>query len=114
MPATVISSQPDRIVLQIEVPVDSNNMLSLEDSLQRELNEAGLLGTKELLELLERFEPTNKAPFIFNQQRWSHKGKVIKHYETLYGSVPVERSVYQGTRGGTTLAPLDILSLIHI
>lgn len=105
MPATVISSQPDRIVLQIEVPVDSNNMLSLEDSLQRELNEAGLLGTKELL---ERFEPTNKAPFIFNQQRWSHKGKVIKHYETLYGSVPVERSVYQGTRGGTTLAPLDI------
>ena len=48
MPATVISSQPDRIVLQIEVPVDSSNMLSLEDNLQGELNEAGLLGTKKL------------------------------------------------------------------
>ncbi|WP_419536495.1 hypothetical protein [Endozoicomonas sp.] len=36
-----------------EVSIDSGNMLNLEDSLQRALNEAGQLGTKELLGLFE-------------------------------------------------------------
>lgn len=104
MPASVIARQPKTIVLQIEVPIESGNMLNLEDGLQRALNEAGQLGTQELLKL---FEPPNKEPIVVNQQKWSYKGKVLKHYETLYGCVPMERSVYQGVRGGVTLAPLD-------
>ncbi|MES9943302.1 MAG: ISKra4 family transposase, partial [Candidatus Thiodiazotropha sp. 6PLUC7] len=79
-------------------------MLILEDSLQQALNEAGQLGTRELLEL---FEPPNKEPIVVKQQKWNYKGKVLKHYESLYGSVPMKRSVYQGVRGGSTLAPLD-------
>ncbi|MCF1432241.1 MAG: ISKra4 family transposase [Shewanella sp.] len=104
MPATVISRQPKSIVLQIEVPIESGDMLILEDSLQQALNEAGQLGTRELLEL---FEPPNKEPIVVKQQKWNYKGKVLKHYESLYGSVPMKRSVYQGVRGGSTLAPLD-------
>ncbi|MBO9497494.1 hypothetical protein J7438_25905 [Thalassotalea sp. G20_0] len=79
------------------MPIESDNMMNLEDGLQRALNEAGQLGTQELLKL---FEPPNKEPIVVNQQKWSYKGKVLKHYETLYGCVPVERSVYQGVRGG--------------
>ena len=105
MPASVIARKPKTIVLQIEVPIESGNMLDLEDGLQRVLNEAGQLGTKELLEL---FEPPNKDPIVVNQQKWSYKGKVLKRYETMYGCVPMERSVYQGVRGGVTLAPLDL------
>ncbi|MBO9484767.1 ISKra4 family transposase, partial [Salinisphaera sp. G21_0] len=105
MPASVISSQPKSIVLQIEVSIDSDNMLTLEESLQRALNDAGQLGTQELL---KSFEPCNKEPIVVNQQKWNYKGKVLKHYETLYGSVPMERSVYQGVRGGSTLAPIDL------
>lgn len=104
MPASVIARNEKTIVLQIEVPIESGNMLDLEDGLQRSLNEAGQLGTKELLGL---FEPPNKEPIVVNQQKWSYKGKVLKCYETLYGCVPMERSVYQGVRGGATLAPLD-------
>ncbi len=105
MPASVISSSTKSIVLQIEVSIDSGNMLNLEDSLQRALNEAGQLGTKELLGL---FESPNKEPIVVNQQKWNYKGKVLKHYETLYGRIPLERSVYQGVRGGSTLAALDL------
>ena len=97
MPASIIDSQPKTIVLQIEVPIESDNMLNLEDGLQRALNKAGQLGTQELL----LFEPPNKEPIVVNQQKWSYKGKVLKHYETMYGCVPVERSVYQGVRGGS-------------
>ena len=104
MSASVIARHPKTIVLQIEVPIESGNMLSLEDRLQQALNEAGQLGTQELLRL---FEPPNKEPIVVNHQKWSYKGKVLKHYETLYGRVPLERSVYQGVRGGVTLAPLD-------
>ncbi|WP_257265037.1 hypothetical protein [Endozoicomonas sp. ONNA2] len=105
MPASVIARKPKTIVLQIEVPIESGNMLDLEDGLQRALNEAGQLGTKEFLEL---FEPPNKDPIVVNQQKWSYKGKVLKRYETMYGCVPMERSVYQGVRGGVTLAPVDL------
>ena len=104
MSASIISSETKTIVLQVEVSVESGNMLELEDELQRALNEAGRLGTQELLKL---FEPANKKPIVVNQQKWSYKGKVLKRYETLYGCVPMERSVYQGVRGGATLAPLD-------
>ena len=76
MPASVISSSTKSIVLQIEVSIDSGNMLNLEDSLQRALNEAGQLGTKELLGL---FEPPNKEPIVVNQQKWNYKGEVLKH-----------------------------------
>ena len=105
MPASVVARQEKTVVLQIEVPIDSGNMLNLEDGLQKALNEAGLLGTQELLKL---FEPQNKEPIVINRQKWGYKGKVLKHYETLYGRVPMERSVYQGVRGGSTLAPLDL------
>ena len=104
MSASVIARKPETIVWQIEVPIESDNMLDLEDGLLRALNEAGQLGTRELLNL---FEPTNKKPIVVHQQKWNYKGKVLKRYETLYGCVPMERSVYQGVRGGTTLAPLD-------
>ncbi|WP_422132922.1 hypothetical protein [Endozoicomonas sp. ALD040] len=106
MSASIIARREKTIVQQIVVPIDSGNMLNLEDGLQRALNEAGQLGTQELLKL---FEPPNKEPIVVNQQKWSsYKGKVLKHYETLYGRVPMERSVYQGVRGGSTLAPIDL------
>ena len=75
MPASVVARKPKTIVLQIEVPIEPGNMLDLEDGLQRVLNEAGLLGTKELLQL---FEPPNKDPIVVNQQKWSYKGKELK------------------------------------
>ena len=45
MAASIIACKPKTIVLQIEVPVESDNMLELENGLQQALNEAGRLGT---------------------------------------------------------------------
>ena len=68
MSASVFVLKPKTTVLQIEVPIESGSMLDLEDGLQRALNEAGQLGTQELLKL---FESTNKEPIVVNQQKWS-------------------------------------------
>ncbi|WP_067517745.1 ISKra4 family transposase [Endozoicomonas ascidiicola] len=105
MPASIVSSNREKIVLQIEIPIEAGNMLDLENSLQKTLNDAGQLGAQELLGL---FEPANKEPIVVNKQKWSYKGKVLKHYESMYGKIPFKRSVYQGVRGGVTLSPLDI------
>ena len=47
MTASIIARKPKTIVLQIEVPVESDNMLDLENGLQRALNEAGRLGEEK-------------------------------------------------------------------
>ena len=80
MSASVIARQEKTIILQVEVPIDSSNMLALEDGLQRALNDAGQLGTQELLKL---FELPNKEPIVVNQQKWNYKGKVLKHCNRL-------------------------------
>ncbi|WP_157674221.1 hypothetical protein, partial [Endozoicomonas ascidiicola] len=72
MPASIVSSNREKIVLQIEIPIEAGNMLDLENSLQKTLNDAGQLGTQELLGL---FEPANKEPIVVNKQKWSYKGK---------------------------------------
>lgn len=73
--------------------------------------EAGLPGTKKILGL---FESTTKTPIVVNQQKWNCKEKVLKHYKTLYGCGPVERSVYRGVRGGATLSLLDCRAGIFV
>ncbi|WP_281180473.1 hypothetical protein [Endozoicomonas ascidiicola] len=43
MPASIVSSNREKIVLQIEIPIEAGNMLDLENSLQKTLNDAGQL-----------------------------------------------------------------------
>ncbi len=75
MPASVVACKSKTIVLQIEVPVESGNMFDLEHGLQRALNEAGQLGTKELREL---FESPNKNPSSSISRSGATKEKLLK------------------------------------
>ncbi|MCU7811346.1 MAG: ISKra4 family transposase [Candidatus Thiodiazotropha sp. (ex Notomyrtea botanica)] len=81
-------------------------MLASEDSLQQALNEAGKLGTAEILDLYD--DIPGQAAIVVNGRKLSYKHQVAKCYETPYGAVSVERAVYQGSGGGVTLSPLDL------
>lgn len=104
MSAVILSRTKSTFTLQIEVPVNSDNMLVSENLLQQALNEGGQLGTGELL---ERFEVPDHNPIIFRGQKLTYKHLVAKRYETPYGTVTCERAVYQGHCGGKTWCPLD-------
>ena len=102
MPAQLVSSTPEKVVLQLEISV-SGSMLEQEEQIQQVLNNAGMLFTGEVL---KRFD-TDGSPLIMGQIKWTSKGAEPKHYQTPYGEVKVARHVYQTAKGGATFCPLD-------
>jgi hypothetical protein len=97
-----ISNNVQEIVLQISIPMQGS-MLEVEEEIQRQINEAGLIATQSKL---ERFD-TDGSPIIIGNTKYTSKGKFEKIYETLYGPARVERHVYQTNEGGRTFCPLD-------
>ena len=102
MPAQLLSSTPEKVILQLELPV-SGSMLEQEERIQEVLNEAGRLFTGEVL---SRFD-TDGAPILIGATKWTSKGQEPKHYQTPYGEIKVARHVYQTAKGGATFCPLD-------
>jgi hypothetical protein len=102
MPAAITARSETTFTVQIEIPYGSS-MLDCEETLQQRLNEAGTLATAEIL---QRFD-TDGAPIQVGDTTLTSKGKLLKEYQTPYGVAPVERHVYQSSRGGKTYCPLD-------
>src|SRR5690349_1072155 len=102
MPAAVVARSESAVTIQIEVPFASS-MLESEEAIQRGLNEAGVLATQELL---RRYD-TDGSPIQVGDTRLTSKGRLLKEYQTPYGVAPIERHVYQSSRGGKTYCPLD-------
>lgn len=100
--AEVVSVEGDEVVLQVKVKL-SGSMLDMEEAIQSAVNEAGNLATGEAL---KRFDTTG-APIQVGSIRMTSKGTYLKRYETPYGSVDIERHVYQTSSGGKTWCPLD-------
>lgn len=78
-------------------------MLEAEETIQDHLNQAGALATGEVL---QRFD-ADGSPIQIADTKLTSMGRVLKEYQTPYGVAPVERHVYQSSRGGKTYCPLD-------
>src|SRR3954470_7304129 len=102
MPATIVARTESGFTIQVEIPYASS-MLDAEEAIQQRLNEAGTLATGEVL---QRFD-TDGSPMTVGDTKLTSKGKLLKEYQTPYGVAPVERHVYQSSRGGKTYCPLD-------
>jgi hypothetical protein len=102
MPATIVARTESAFTVQIEIPYDSS-MLAAEETIQQRLNEAGTLATGEVL---QRFD-ADGSPIQVGDTKLTSKGKLLKEYQTPYGVAPVQRHVYQSSRGGKTYCPLD-------
>jgi hypothetical protein len=100
--ATIIARTPTSFTLQVEVPYNAS-LLDCEETLQRRLNEAGVVATAEGLKQFD----TDGSPVTIDSVKLTSKGQVEKDYQTPYGVATVERPVYQGPQGGPTYCPLD-------
>lgn len=108
MPAAIVSRAEKTFKIEIEVPYN-RNMLDGEEVLQRCLNEAGMLGTKELLAQFD----TDGKPIQIGPIKFTAKAhRESKEIQTPYGGVEVDRFVYQSSKGGKTYVPLDASSRI--
>src|SRR4051794_7231340 len=102
MPATIVTRSASSFTIQVEIPYGSS-MLDAEEALQRQLNQAGTLATAEVL---QRFD-ADGSPITVGDTKLTSKGTLLKEYQTPYGVAPIERHVYQSSRGGKTYCPLD-------
>jgi hypothetical protein len=81
----------------------SGSLLQNEEQLQAELNGAGAVAMEEIL---SRFD-ADGTPIVVAGQKLTSRGRFHQRYETPYGSVDVERHIYQTSRGGRTYCPLE-------
>jgi hypothetical protein len=102
MPAAIIARTDAAFTIQVEIPYASS-MLDFEEIIQQSLNEAGVLATQEALRQFD----ADGSPIQVGDTKLTGKGKLKKEYQTPYGVAPVERHVYQSSRGGKTYCPLD-------
>ena len=102
MPAAIIARTDAAFTIQVEIPYGTS-MLDFEELIQRRLNEAGVLATQEAL---RRFD-ADGSPIQVGDTKLTSQGKLKKEYQTPYGVAPVERYVYQSSRGGKTYCPPD-------
>ncbi len=99
---TLMSVENEVVKVELEINI-SGSMLDAEETLQKALNEAGIVVTREML---KRFD-TDGSPILTGGIRWTAKGTVEKLYQTPYGATLVARHVYQTYEGGKTFCPLD-------
>src|SRR4051812_17001164 len=102
MPAAIIARTDAAFTIRVEIPYGSS-MLDAEETIQDRLNQAGVLATQEALRQFD----ADGSPIQIGDTKLTSKGKLVKEYQTPYGVAPVERHVYQSSRGGKTYCPLD-------
>lgn len=102
MKAHVVSEDANSVTIQVTMPF-TRSMLDSEAAILEGLNDAGCLATGELL---KRFD-TDGTPIIVGQTKLTSRGQEDKEYQTPYGSVSIQRHVYQSNQGGKTYCPLE-------
>jgi hypothetical protein len=92
----------DTIEVTVRVRV-SDSLLETEEKLQDGLNAAG----RAALELAVPEFDADGSPIRAGKIRYTSKGRFNQAYESPYGTIHVERHVYQSQYGGKTYCPLE-------
>lgn len=75
----------------------------MENAILDVCNEMGCLATTEAL---QKFDTDGRSPIKLGATKLTARAKDNKAYQTPYGSVELERYVYQSPRGGKIYCPL--------
>ncbi len=102
MTAQIISQSNGELTIQVKVSL-SDTMLESEQLIVKCVNEVGTLATGEAL---KRFD-ADGAPIVLGDIKLTSRCKSEKAYQTPYGSVRVDRHVYQSSKGGKIYVPLE-------
>jgi hypothetical protein len=98
----VVRRSSEEVTVEVTVRL-GGSLLDMEGAIQEANNALGRCATEEAL---ERFD-TDGSPIRVGEIKLTARGRDPKEYQTPYGPVPVERYVYQGSRGGRIDCPLE-------
>ena len=100
--ARVVRRSGEEVTVEVTVRL-GGSLLDMEGAIQEASNAVGRCATEEAL---KRFD-TDGSPIRVGEIKLTARGRDPKEYQTPYGPVPVERYVYQGSRGGRIYCPLE-------
>lgn len=108
MNTSIIESNDKFVTLQIKIPL-SDSFLETETRIQSVLNEAGTVGSGEALKYFD----TDGSAIEVEGKKLTSKGQQPKTYQTPYGSIEINRHVYQSSTGGETWVHLNFAMSIN-
>jgi hypothetical protein len=100
--AKVVKRSGNEVTVEVTVRLDGT-LLEMERAIQEATNEVGCCATHEAL---SRFD-ADGSPIRLGEIKLTARERNPKEYQTPYGSVQVERYIYQGSRGGRVYCPLE-------
>ncbi len=102
MNAEIISKTGSDLTIQVKISL-KNTMLDSEQAILESVNEVGKLATGEALKQFD----TDGEPIILGGIKFTSRTINNKDYQSPYGVVPVDRHVYQTSKGGKIYVPLN-------
>ena len=100
--AEIIARNDNELTIQVTIKL-TGSLLEMENTILDSFNEIGCLATTEAL---KRFD-TDGSPIKLGDTKMTVRDKDNKTYQTPYGSVQLERYVYQTSKGGRIYCPLE-------
>ena len=100
--AEIIARDGNEVTLQVTLKL-SGSLLEMENVILDACNEVGCVATTEAL---QRFD-TDGSPIKWGEVKMTARGKNNKTYQTPYGSITLQRYVYQSAKGGRIYCPLE-------
>jgi len=100
--AKIITRNGNELTIQVTIKL-IGSLLEMENTILDSCNEIGCLATTEAL---QKFD-TDGSPIKLGETKMTARGKDNKTYQTPYGSVQLERYVYQTSKGGRIYCPLE-------
>lgn len=102
MSVTITSTSGNELSVSFTVALNGS-MFEMEQAIEAAINEAGSLVTGKAL---ERFD-ADGDPIQLGPVKLTSKGRVRQKYQSPFGSVALERHLYQTQDGGSTFCPLE-------
>lgn len=102
MMVELVSQDGNSVTIQVTIGL-TGTMLDIEKQIQHGVNDVGSLATRVALKSFD----TDGSAIKVGSVKFTAKKLSLKNYETPYGCVPLERYVYQTSKGGELYCPLD-------
>ena len=100
--AEIIARNGNDLTIQVTIKL-TGSLMEMENTILDGCNEIGCLATTEALKIFD----TDGSPIKLGDTKMTVRDKDNKTYQTPYGSVQLERYVYQSSKGGRIYCPLE-------
>lgn len=100
--AEIVAHEGSQLTLQVTVTL-TGSLMEMEKAILDGCNEMGNLATSQALQQFD----TDGSPIKLGEVKLTVRDKTNKVYQTPYGGVPIQRYVYQTSKGGKIHCPLE-------